>query len=131
MKDAENLTGEQSAIWKAQDILQDTVKSISSWDELHALMHENGMAYHKKGSGAVIQIGEVTIKASAVSRNLTLKNNSARTSPHRRTWGQMSRARRKLPLPSRLIQRTMTNNGASSSPPVTSISEIRNRFVKS
>ena len=72
IRDKENLTGEQSAARKAQMALKDAVKSISSWDELHALMHENGMAYHKKGSGAVIQVGEVTVKASAVSRNFTL-----------------------------------------------------------
>ena len=72
VQDAENQTGEQSAARKAQMALKDTVKSISSWDELHALMHNNGMKYHKKGSGAVIQVGEVTIKASAVSRNFTL-----------------------------------------------------------
>ncbi len=74
VQDAENQTGEQSAVRKAQMVLKDAAKSVSSWDELHALMHNNGLAYRKKGSGAVIQIGEVTMKASAVSRNLTLKN---------------------------------------------------------
>ena len=72
IRDKENLTGEQSAARKAQDILKNAVESISSWNELHALMHKNGMEYRKKGSGAVIQVGEVMIKASAVSRNFTL-----------------------------------------------------------
>ena len=72
IKDAENLTGEQSVARKAQEVLKDAVKDISSWDALHALMHENGMEYRKKGSGAVILIGDVAIKASVISRNFTL-----------------------------------------------------------
>ena len=72
VKDKENQSGEQSAIRKAQDVLKDAAKNFSSWDELHALMRENGMAYRRKGSGAVILVDEIPVKASAVSRNLAL-----------------------------------------------------------
>jgi hypothetical protein len=73
-KDAENQTGEKSAIRKAQEALIDPLKNISGWDGLHALMKSNGMEYRKKGSGAVIHVGEVIIKASGVSRKLSLTN---------------------------------------------------------
>ena len=72
IKDAENLTGEQSAVRKAQGVLEDVIKTLTSWDELHALMHANGMEYMKKGSGAVIVVGKIVVKASSVSRNLSL-----------------------------------------------------------
>jgi hypothetical protein len=73
-KDAENQTGEKSAIRKAQEALIDSLKNISSWDDLHALMKSNGMEYCKKGSGAIIHVGEIIIKASGVSRKLSLTN---------------------------------------------------------
>ncbi|MDL2263161.1 relaxase/mobilization nuclease domain-containing protein [Synergistaceae bacterium OttesenSCG-928-I11] len=72
IKDAENLTGEQSAVRKAQNVLKGAITTLTSWDDLHALMHANGMEYTKKGSGAVITVGEIVVKASSVSRNLSL-----------------------------------------------------------
>ena len=71
-KDKENLTGEQSVVRKAQEALKDAVKDMKSWREFHALVRSNGMEYEKKGSGAIIRVGEVVIKASAASRNLGL-----------------------------------------------------------
>ncbi|MDL2264478.1 relaxase/mobilization nuclease domain-containing protein, partial [Synergistaceae bacterium OttesenSCG-928-I11] len=74
VQDKENQNGEQSAIRKAQEVLKATVKNqnFSSWDELHALLQKNGMEYRKKGSGAIVLIGDIPVKASAVSRNLAL-----------------------------------------------------------
>jgi hypothetical protein len=81
--DMENLTGEQSAIRKAQEALKDRIKNFSSWEELNNAMSLNGMKYQKKGSGAVIVVGDVTIKASRASRNLTLKNLEKQLGPYR------------------------------------------------
>jgi hypothetical protein len=72
IKDAENQTGEQSAIRRAQEALKGRINEIDSWDALHALMCSNGMEYERKGSGAVIKVGDVIVKASSVSRNLSL-----------------------------------------------------------
>jgi hypothetical protein len=72
VQDMENLTGEQSAIRKAQNILKDKLKGLSTWEDFYNLMSLKGMKYQKKGSGAVITIDDVTVKASDVSRNLTL-----------------------------------------------------------
>jgi hypothetical protein len=71
-RDAENLTGEQSAVRKAQEALNNAVKDIASWECLHDLVRTNGMKYEKKGSGAVIYVGDIAIKASSVSRYLSL-----------------------------------------------------------
>ncbi|MDR0652568.1 MAG: relaxase/mobilization nuclease domain-containing protein, partial [Synergistaceae bacterium] len=72
VKDKENLTGEQSAVRKAQGALKDAAKGLKSWREFHALARSNGMEYEKKGSGAIIRVGDIVIKASAASRNLGL-----------------------------------------------------------
>jgi hypothetical protein len=70
VKDKENLTGEQSAVRKAQEALKGAVKGLKSWREFHELARSNGMEYERKGSGAIIRVGEIVIKASAASRNL-------------------------------------------------------------
>jgi hypothetical protein len=44
-------------------------------------MSENGMSYEKKGSGAIIRAGEIVIKASSVSRNLSLTKLEKRFGP--------------------------------------------------
>ncbi|GHV37800.1 hypothetical protein FACS1894187_15510 [Synergistales bacterium] len=72
VQDMENLTGEQSAIRKAQNLLKDKLKGLSAWEDFYNLLSLNGMKYQKKGSGAVIVIDDVTVKASDVSRNLAL-----------------------------------------------------------
>ncbi|MDR1508629.1 MAG: relaxase/mobilization nuclease domain-containing protein, partial [Synergistaceae bacterium] len=72
VKDAENLTGEQSAIRKAQEALTGNINGIRDLDGLHSLMAANGMRYEKKGSGAIIHVGDIAVKASSVSRDLSL-----------------------------------------------------------
>jgi hypothetical protein len=74
INDMENLTGEQSAIRRAQEILKDKINGLSGWDGFHSLMSQNGMRYEKKGSGAVIFVGDVPVKASGVERRLSLTN---------------------------------------------------------
>jgi hypothetical protein len=72
IKDAENQTGEQSAIRHAQEAPKDRIDDIGSWERLHDLVLTCGMRYEKKGSGAVIHVGKIVVKASSVSRNLSL-----------------------------------------------------------
>jgi hypothetical protein len=83
VQDMENLTGEQSAIRKAQNILKDKLKGLSEWEDFYSLLVRNGMKYQKKGSGAVITVDDVTVKASDVSRNLTLGRLEKQFGPYR------------------------------------------------
>jgi hypothetical protein len=55
---------------KAQTDLKNM--DVRTWKELHNFMREHGMEYQKKGSGAVINVGDAIIKASSVSRNFAL-----------------------------------------------------------
>jgi hypothetical protein len=79
--DMENLTGEQSAIRRAQDIMKDKIKDLSSWEDFHNRLALQGMRYQRKGSGAVIFVGDIPVKASDVSRNLALGKLEKRFGP--------------------------------------------------
>jgi hypothetical protein len=70
--DMENLTGEKSAMRKAKEIIGNKYESLKNWQEFHGMIRENGMEYKRKGSGALLAVGEITVKASDVSRNLSL-----------------------------------------------------------
>jgi hypothetical protein len=83
VQDMENLTGEQSAIRKAQNALKDKFKGLSTWNDFHTLLSLYGMVYQKKGSGAVVTIDGVTVKASGVSRNLALSKLEKQLGPYR------------------------------------------------
>jgi hypothetical protein len=83
VQDMENLTGEQSAMRKAQNALKDKLKGLSTWEDFYNLLSLNGMKYQKKGSGAVITIDDITVKASDVSRNLTLSKLEKQLGPYR------------------------------------------------
>lgn len=70
--DMENLTGEKSAMRKAKEILGDRHESLKNWQEFHRMVRAGGMEYSRKGSGATLTVGDVTVKASNVSRSLSL-----------------------------------------------------------
>jgi hypothetical protein len=73
-RDMENLTGEKSAIRRASELLKDKLlfETISNWQEFHKAMADNGMEYLKKGSGAVVKVGEEFVKASSITKNISL-----------------------------------------------------------
>lgn len=70
VKDIENMTGEKSALRIAKEKLAS--HKFSSWSELHRTLSEYGMRYEKKGSGAVIFVGDVPIKASSAGKRFSL-----------------------------------------------------------
>lgn len=71
-QDYEQRTGEKSAERIGIETLPSILKFASNWDEFHTKMFEHGMKYERKGSGAIIWVGEQAIKASAADRNASL-----------------------------------------------------------
>lgn len=69
----ENLTGERSALRRAQEIAPGVIDKATSWTVLHAALAAKGMRYKKSGSGAKIFFNDVELKASSVNRKLSLK----------------------------------------------------------
>lgn len=71
-EDFENATGEKSAQRMAQEKGHAVILRAASWHELHAGLVEVGMRFVRKGSGAVIYVGETPVKASSVDRSFAL-----------------------------------------------------------
>ena len=71
-EDFENATGEKSAQRIAQERGHAVIQSARSWKELHTSLAAVGLRFERKGSGAVIFVGETAIKASSVDRKFGL-----------------------------------------------------------
>jgi len=71
-QDMEVQTGEKSAqrIGIEQGAL--IIGAATSWGELHGKLAQAGMRYERKGSGAILYVGEVAVKASSVDRQASL-----------------------------------------------------------
>lgn len=70
--DFENATGEKSAQRIAQEKGHAIIQKTTSWAELHAGLGKVGLRFVRKGSGAVIFVGNTAVKASSVDRNFGL-----------------------------------------------------------
>lgn len=68
-EDFENATGEKSAQRIAQERGYAIIQNATCWEELHAGLDAVGLRFVRKGSGAVIFVGDTAIKASSVGRN--------------------------------------------------------------
>ncbi len=65
----ERATGEKSAQRIAQERGHDIIKNAESWSELHQKLAEKGLRFEKKGSGAIVFVGDIAVKASSVDRD--------------------------------------------------------------
>lgn len=68
-EDFENATGEKSAQRIAQEKGRAVIQNATCWEELHARLDAVGLRFVRKGSGAVIFVGDTAVKASSVDRN--------------------------------------------------------------
>ena len=72
VRDTEVRTGEKSALRQAQEQAIPILQSTKDWQNLHERLAKIGMEYEKKGSGALIFVGGVPVKASDVGSPYTL-----------------------------------------------------------
>lgn len=70
--DFEHATGEKSAQRIAQERGHDIIKNAQSWAELHEKLARAGLRFEKKGSGAIIFVGDIAVKASSVDRAFSM-----------------------------------------------------------
>lgn len=68
-EDFESATGEKSAQRIAQERGHGIIKNAASWAELHQKLAQAGLRFEKKGSGAVIFVGDIAVKPSSIDRN--------------------------------------------------------------
>lgn len=71
-EDLESATGEKSAQRIAQERGHAVIQNATCWEELHAGLDAVGLRFVRKGSGAMIFVGDTAIKASSVDRNFGL-----------------------------------------------------------
>lgn len=71
-RDMEAETGEKSALRIAQERGHEIIKNANSWEELHEGLKKVGLRYEKKGSGAIIWVGETAVKPSSVDRAFSM-----------------------------------------------------------
>lgn len=68
----EHATGEKSAQRIAQERGHALIKNAQSWAELHEKLVRVGLRFEKEGSGAVIFVGDIAVKASSVDRSFSM-----------------------------------------------------------
>ena len=68
----ENATGEKSAQRIARERGLGIIKEATSWQELHDGFAAVGLRFEKKGSGALVWVGDVAVKASSVDRTFSM-----------------------------------------------------------
>ena len=104
-KDGAHRHGERSAVEIARERageLFDPRRGARTWAELHAALAERGLRYEKKGSGALIYVGDQPVKASAVSRSASfaaLEKRLGKYQPARPEQADQARANSPGPEP--------------------------------
>ena len=68
----EHAKGEKSAQRIAQERGHEILKNAKSWDELHQKLAREGLRFEKKGSGAILFVGDIAVKASSVDRAFSM-----------------------------------------------------------
>jgi hypothetical protein len=71
-RDFENQTGQKSAQQVAIDEGAELIRRSRNWRELHTALASNGMRLEKKGSGAVLWVGETAVTASVAGRDCSM-----------------------------------------------------------
>lgn len=72
-RDYENATGEKSAERIAIEQAAPILKEARSWNEVHERLAALGMRYEQKGSGALLWVGDIAVKASVCGREFSRK----------------------------------------------------------
>ncbi len=71
-QDYESCTGAKSAQRIAQKRADEVIKNATSWEELHNGLKEAGLRFEKKGSGAIVFVGDIAVKASSIDRQFSM-----------------------------------------------------------
>lgn len=71
-RDQEHRTGEKSAERIGIEQAGPIIKRAQTWQQLHLELAAVGIQYERTGSGAVLKVGDVTVKASSADRGASL-----------------------------------------------------------
>jgi hypothetical protein len=82
-RDIEAHTAAKSAERIGTEVAAPIIRTAESWEELHRKLAEQGIAFERKGSGAILKIGETVIKASQAGREISLSKLEKRLGAYR------------------------------------------------
>ena len=89
-------------------------RGARTWAELHAELAKLGMKYEKKGSGAIVWVGDQPVKASEVSRDASFSKITQRLGPYQPpTREQAEQSRAHAPGPEPTDRAADSTDGAS------------------
>ena len=102
-----------AAVKSAERICQETaaqiIREAKSWNELHASLADQGIAFERKGSGAVLTVSDIAVKASKAGRDLSLSKLETRFGEYQpRSEFLTVRNRQNEPV-ERVVERKVTN----------------------
>ncbi|MDD9940787.1 MAG: relaxase/mobilization nuclease domain-containing protein [Myxococcales bacterium] len=101
-RDAEHYSGAKSAQRVAIEQAAPVIREATGWQQLHERLARCGMRYERKGSGAVVWVGNVPVKASAVSREASFPKLERRLGEYVAARGARPAARRPEPMQPRM-----------------------------
>ena len=70
-RDYENATGEKSCERIAQEKAAPILRNAKSWAQVHEGLAQVDMRYERKGSGAMLWVGDQPLKASCIGREFS------------------------------------------------------------
>lgn len=91
-------SGAKSAERIAQEEGAPRIRAAASWAELHERLAARGLRYQRKGSGALLWVGDVAVKASRAGRDCSLRAVERRLGDYQPAREGLTVARR-LPEP--------------------------------
>ncbi|MDR1649180.1 MAG: relaxase/mobilization nuclease domain-containing protein [Synergistaceae bacterium] len=103
-----------TAITSAERIVQETAapvtRAIKSWEELHEKLAAHGIAFDRKGSGAVLMIDGIVVKASKAGRDISMSKLEARLGEYRQRPVNIPITKRQTEPVARVNERKVKNN---------------------
>ncbi len=69
----ETRTLEESVVRLSQRILSNVLSRVNNWQSLHVELKKHNMRYEPKGTGAVIWVNDIAIKASSACRDASFR----------------------------------------------------------
>jgi hypothetical protein len=84
-RDIEAHTAAKSAERVAQETAAPIIRAAKSWEDLHEKLAEQGIAFERKGSGAILRVSETVIKASCAGRDVSLSRLEKRLGEYRQS----------------------------------------------
>ena len=108
--DMEAHTASKSAQRIGQEIAAPIIRSSKSWKELHRELAKEGITFEKKGSGAILIIGDTVIKASMAGRDISLSKLIGRLGAFEQRDSSVCIAERKPEPVEKVIKSKVTSN---------------------